>query len=251
MKTFVIATVAAVAAADVQRVDVNHADAVELDTLYQVGAATAQNIIDYRTLNGDFATLEDLIQVSGITQNRIDGMLARDVRPIVCPTVSCANPAPCFYVANSELNDDFCPKYPCGVRKCNSQKCCDPSNSAHVSHTTTCEVKKETCEDWITALEASKLHYVKDAAAKSKMAADIATRACAGPNAEKNHFWIKVNHKNEVAANEFKCARTGSKETPDETGCACCECVDGAPVTNDVITQAVGEDNTVVVDPQE
>lgn len=244
MKTFCFAALVASAAA-VDRVDVNHADATALDTLYGVGDTVAQRIIDYRTENGDFAEIGHLDRVSGITQNTINKMLARAVNPIVCPTVKCADPAPCFYEASAELNDSFCPKYPCGIKKCNSKKCCDPTNPSHISHTTTCEVKEETCQAWVTKLEESKLHYMVDAAAKSKMAADIATRACSGDNAEKKHFWIKVNHKNQVAANEFKCARTGDKSKPDTQGCECCECTNGQPVTNDVITQVVGEDKIV------
>lgn len=47
-------------------VSINHGDVVALDTLPGIGPAKAQDIIDYRTTNGDFKTLEELKNVSGI-----------------------------------------------------------------------------------------------------------------------------------------------------------------------------------------
>lgn len=47
-------------------VNINTATFQELTTLSGVGDAKAQDIIDYRTLNGNFKTIEDIKNVSGI-----------------------------------------------------------------------------------------------------------------------------------------------------------------------------------------
>lgn len=47
-------------------VNINTATIQELTTLSGVGEAKAQDIIDYRTLNGNFKTIEDIKNVSGI-----------------------------------------------------------------------------------------------------------------------------------------------------------------------------------------
>lgn len=47
-------------------VDLNTATMAELDTLPGVGPVTAQAILDYRTENGGFSSVEDLLDVSGI-----------------------------------------------------------------------------------------------------------------------------------------------------------------------------------------
>lgn len=48
------------------KVNINTADLTSLQTLSGVGPSTAQKIIDYRTANGKFKTIEDLKKVSGI-----------------------------------------------------------------------------------------------------------------------------------------------------------------------------------------
>ena len=47
-------------------VNINTATLEELDTLPGIGLTTAQKIIDYRTVNGPFSTIEDIMNVSGI-----------------------------------------------------------------------------------------------------------------------------------------------------------------------------------------
>lgn len=48
------------------KVNINTADSAQLQTLNGVGPVTAQKIIDYRSSNGRFASIEDIKNVSGI-----------------------------------------------------------------------------------------------------------------------------------------------------------------------------------------
>ena len=48
------------------KININLATIVLLDTLPGIGPSTAQNIIDYRKENGSFETVEDLLEVPGI-----------------------------------------------------------------------------------------------------------------------------------------------------------------------------------------
>ena len=49
-----------------QRIDINRAEPWLLEALPSVGPVLAQRIVDYRTENGPFKTIEELLQVSGI-----------------------------------------------------------------------------------------------------------------------------------------------------------------------------------------
>ena len=63
----------ATAVADDGRVNLNTADLAELETLPRVGEVLAQRIIDYRTANGPFASVDDLLDVSGIGDATLEG----------------------------------------------------------------------------------------------------------------------------------------------------------------------------------
>jgi competence ComEA-like helix-hairpin-helix protein len=54
------------------RVDINHADAVALQTLPGIGATLAQRIIAYRKASGPFADARGLLEVDGIGPKRFD-----------------------------------------------------------------------------------------------------------------------------------------------------------------------------------
>ncbi|PRI12292.1 hypothetical protein B4915_04180 [Leucobacter massiliensis] len=55
-------------------VDLNAADAATLETLPRVGPALAQRIIDWREANGGFASVEQLMEVSGIGAKTFEGL---------------------------------------------------------------------------------------------------------------------------------------------------------------------------------
>ena len=61
-----------------QLVDVNTADATQLETLPGIGPAIAEAIIEHRQQHGPFATVEDLLDVSGIGDARL-----ADIRDLV------------------------------------------------------------------------------------------------------------------------------------------------------------------------
>jgi competence protein ComEA len=62
------------AAAPGAKVNLNAADATALETLPRVGPATAQKIIDWRTKNGRFRSIQDLLSVSGIGDATFAGL---------------------------------------------------------------------------------------------------------------------------------------------------------------------------------
>jgi competence protein ComEA len=56
------------------RVNINTASIADLDTLSGVGPSTAQAIIDYRTKNGPFGSIDDLLNVRGIGPAKLDAI---------------------------------------------------------------------------------------------------------------------------------------------------------------------------------
>ena len=57
-------------------VNVNTATAEELETLTGIGQSLAQAIIDYRAEHGDFTAAEDLLNVKGIGEAKLEGFRA-------------------------------------------------------------------------------------------------------------------------------------------------------------------------------
>jgi len=48
------------------RININSATATELETLPRIGPVVAQRIVDYRTKNGNFKKVEEIMKVQGI-----------------------------------------------------------------------------------------------------------------------------------------------------------------------------------------
>ncbi len=57
-----------------QLLNLNTATVAQLETLPGIGPALAQRIVDYRTANGPFASLDDLLNVSGIGPAKVDAI---------------------------------------------------------------------------------------------------------------------------------------------------------------------------------
>lgn len=55
-------------------INLNTATKEQLGTLNGIGEKTAGKIIDYRTKNGSFETIEDLTKVNGIGDSKLDGI---------------------------------------------------------------------------------------------------------------------------------------------------------------------------------
>jgi len=53
-------------------IDINSADAKQLSKLSNIGLKKAQQIIEYRTLHGQFSSIDDLQKVKGIGRATID-----------------------------------------------------------------------------------------------------------------------------------------------------------------------------------
>jgi competence protein ComEA len=50
------------------KININTANRAELESLPRIGPAVAQRIVDYRTKNGNFQKIEDIMKVSGISE---------------------------------------------------------------------------------------------------------------------------------------------------------------------------------------
>lgn len=55
-----------------QKIDINRAEPWLLEALPGIGEVLAQRIVDYRSANGLFRTIGDLLKVSGISQGTLD-----------------------------------------------------------------------------------------------------------------------------------------------------------------------------------
>ena len=55
-------------------VDINTATASELEDLIGIGPTLAQAIVDYRDRHGPFSSVEELLEVSGIGEGKLDGI---------------------------------------------------------------------------------------------------------------------------------------------------------------------------------
>jgi len=56
------------------KVNINAASAAELEALPGVGEVIAQRIVDYRTANGPFGSVDDLLDVSGIGEVTLENI---------------------------------------------------------------------------------------------------------------------------------------------------------------------------------
>lgn len=62
------------AAPPLEPIDLNAADASALSAIPGIGPTLASRIVEYRRINGPFASLDELADVAGMTQRRIDAM---------------------------------------------------------------------------------------------------------------------------------------------------------------------------------
>ena len=56
-------------------ININTASAYELAELPGIGETIAGRIVEYRTLNGDFSSPEELLNVEGIGSGKLEGLL--------------------------------------------------------------------------------------------------------------------------------------------------------------------------------
>ena len=61
-------------ASDDGKININRADSDELEKIPGVGPATAKKIIEYRTNNGNFSSIEEIKNVSGIGEKTYESM---------------------------------------------------------------------------------------------------------------------------------------------------------------------------------
>lgn len=59
---------------ELERVNINEASAEELQKLPQIGETLARRIVDYRTKNGPFSGISELMNVEGIGEARFEAI---------------------------------------------------------------------------------------------------------------------------------------------------------------------------------
>lgn len=67
-----LAPVYALQSAPKAKININTAPAAELETLPRIGPKVAQRIVDFRTKNGSFKRIEDIMKVQGIGEKIFD-----------------------------------------------------------------------------------------------------------------------------------------------------------------------------------
>ncbi len=72
VKSLALGLLFATGAAFANSIDINTADAKSLEELKGIGPAKAQAIVDYRTQNGPFKSVDDLQKVPGIKAATVD-----------------------------------------------------------------------------------------------------------------------------------------------------------------------------------
>ena len=80
----------------VASVDLNTANAQQIETLNGIGPAKAKAIVDYRTKNGPFKTTDDLLKIPGIKQGTLSksrGDITLSGKPVAVATTQPAKPA--------------------------------------------------------------------------------------------------------------------------------------------------------------
>jgi competence protein ComEA len=55
-------------------IDINTASAAILDTLPGIGETLSQRIVEYREIHGPFTSVDDLLEVEGISESTLDGI---------------------------------------------------------------------------------------------------------------------------------------------------------------------------------
>lgn len=95
MKHFIVALFMLFSMSVFAAVNLNTATQAELESLKGVGPAKAKAIIDYRTKNGAFKSVDDLAKISGIKKATID-KFRNDVTlsGASTPVAAAAKPAP-------------------------------------------------------------------------------------------------------------------------------------------------------------
>lgn len=62
-----------------EKININEADTYELEKLYGIGESFAKRIVDYRTKNGKFEVIQDIMKVSGIGEKTFN-----EIKDYIC-----------------------------------------------------------------------------------------------------------------------------------------------------------------------